>query len=106
MTPIPILTRKRLGLDPLMKACLQCGKEPEWHHVITGMGRKQIQEWWAIAPLCTEHHRGKGATKEVLEYSKWWCLIRGKSELKKYPKHNLEQELKYLTRKFTKFNTL
>jgi len=96
---IPPAIRKRLSDDQDMKRCLICGVSPvEWHHTQSGMGRKQIQEWWAIAPLCLLHHRYK-PTKKIMEIARRWCLNRATDEeLLKYPKHNLIKERELLNR--------
>jgi len=102
MHPIPIKVRNALAIDPAMKHCLFCSNPPEWDHVITGLGQKQLQEWWAIAPRCTLHHRGSGNNQETKERAELWCLRRGKDELHKYPKRNLLQRYAYLTKKYGK----
>lgn len=103
MRPIPVSLRERLANDPAMGKCLICGSpQVSFDHRVTGLGRRQLSEWWAIAPLCYDHHQGVKATKETEERARLWCLERGKEELKKFPKHNLEQELKYLRKKYEK----
>lgn len=93
---IPANLRNRLSLDPEMKKCLECKQPPQWHHVISGMGRKQISEWWSIAPLCKLHHQDK-PTKEIMRKALKWCLNRASDEdLAKYPKHNLIKERELL----------
>ena len=58
MRPIPKSVRDRLSDDPLMAACCVpgCFRRPEWHHAVISAGR-QVSEWWAIVPLCPQHHR-------------------------------------------------
>jgi len=100
MSPIPAQVKAILAKDPLMTRCVICDDvRVEWDHVISGLGRRQLQEWWAIAPVCTYHHRGKGRTQVVKDTVELWCLVRGAKELHKFPKHNLEQRKKYLTNK-------
>jgi len=61
MRPIPQKLRKQLSEDPFMEACCYPGcacKEVEWHHSVI-YARKQVNEKWAILPLCHEHHNSK-----------------------------------------------
>lgn len=106
MTGIPPKVRCTLALDPFMKRCAykDCGVQPvEWDHVWTGMGCKQINEWWAIIPFCLEHHRGGKRTKEVQEFGQWVSLLRGyKEAIEKYPKTDWRQKKIYLDSKFLK----
>lgn len=106
MRPIPPSVRLRLSRDPQMKFCVICGSTwVEWDHVFTGMGRKQINEWWAIAPLCYNHHRGPGRTKLIQQIAQLWCLERAGSEPEKlYPKENWAQLKKFLASKCPKPN--
>lgn len=108
MRPIPKKIRDKLAQDSFMKKCCfqGCGKlDVEWNHALKYSGR-QINEWYAIVPLCVEHHRGNNGTiyKEVKEWCSWVAIMRGIKDLqKKYPKYNWLQEKNYLTNKFTKW---
>ena len=105
MRPIPAKIRKQLSEDPAMKQCLICGSPlVEFDHVFTGLGCKQINEWWAIAPLCYDHHRGKLRDKTIQRYAQWWCLQRAGQEPEiKYPKTNWGQQRQWLSYKFEHF---
>lgn len=48
-----------------MKHCIYkgCSGRPEWEHAMLYAG-KQVNEAWAILPVCEYHHRGKGLNKE------------------------------------------
>ena len=62
-TPSKIL--EQLKGDPFMYFCIHtlfqkdshlCRGKVEWHHALIFSGR-QIQEAWAIVPLCQYHHK-------------------------------------------------
>lgn len=59
MRPIPIAMREEIASDPFMKRCCLwsgvCEGRIEWHHNLIFAG-KQVNERWAILPLCTFHH--------------------------------------------------
>lgn len=102
MTPIPVKVRRKLALDPWMKKCCYCGAQTvEWDHALKYSSR-QIQEWYAIVPLCKECHRGENGTisREVRDFTKLLAITRGIRELQKnYPKYDWLQEKRYLENK-------
>lgn len=108
MRPIPLPLRDLLNDDPFMKKCCyqDCGSQDvEWNHALQYRGR-QINEWYAIVPLCQYHHRGNNGTifADVKDWCSWVAIMRGMKDLQaKYPKRNWLQEKNYLTRKFTKW---
>lgn len=60
MNKIPPKLREAMAEDPFYeKCCLQghaCSGRIEWHHSLI-YGGKQLQEKFAIVPLCKFHHR-------------------------------------------------
>lgn len=99
---MPLKLRKELAEDPYYKVCARASKECQgritWEHAII-IG-KQLQEKWAIIPLCWHHHLGKGFNKEI---NKWIALNRATEEdFQKHPKTAsfLRQQLKYLNKKY------
>lgn len=102
MRPIPPKLRRQLSEDSFMKRCVYCGspKDIEWEHSWIYAGR-QINEWWAIVPLCRDHHRGKYASAKVKRYGKWHSIMRGlKEAVQKYPRMNWHQIKKTLDKEF------
>lgn len=111
MNPIPTALRYKLFLDPWMNACKYrdqttgetCNRSPvEWNHAIIYAG-KQLNTWYAIIPLCTEHHRGY-MLGSISNSVKLWCellaILRGQYELDKdCPKWNWRQRLQALRTK-------
>jgi hypothetical protein len=79
-----------------MKRCIYygCSETPEFHHAFTYAG-KQINEAWAILPVCEEHHRGVGFENNYCQYR---ALLRADiNELqKRLFKKNWLQTFKYL----------
>jgi hypothetical protein len=67
MRPIPEKLKKEMSEDAFMKRCaresIDCNGRITWEHAFTYAGR-QINEKWAIIPLCVYHHLGKGLNKE------------------------------------------
>lgn len=79
---------------------IECHYMIEWHHALTYSGR-QVNDWWAIAPLCTFHHRLAGKSREVMERSELWCLERAtEHDLNKYGRSHWDQRKKYLIKKY------
>jgi hypothetical protein len=101
MRPIPPALRQELAKRKDMQVCMICLKRPvEWHHAITGLGRKQLNEWWAIVASCYDHHRGNEKNDE-----RWRHIAYQRAEEKdfmKYPKmyDAWVQEKEYLKRKY------
>jgi hypothetical protein len=92
MRPIPKKMKEELAKDPFMKLCIhnneECSGRIEWEHAWTYAG-KQINEIWAIVPVCYMHHRGGKLDKD---YNRYVSLLRASEEdLKKYPRKNWKQ---------------
>lgn len=69
MTPIPTKLREEMALDPYYKTCArsnegECEGRVTWEHAYIYAG-KQVQEVWAIIPLCVYHHLGTGLDKDL-----------------------------------------
>lgn len=106
MSPIPHKIRAALEADPFMRRCIyqlrrewdgRCDGRVEWEHAHEFAGA-QIQEAWAIVPVCTYHHRGGGMNKQ---YHKFISLLRARnSDLKKYPKRDWRLDKKLLRKRF------
>ena len=99
MRPISQKLRKELEHRADMKRCIHngCPEKPEWEHAWTYGGR-QINEQWAIVPVCEYHHRGVGLNKE---YNQYMSLKRATEyDLKKYPRVNWRLIRGYLDSKF------
>lgn len=104
MRPIPNKLRQALADDPFMSKCVYgCTKRPEYEHCWTFVG-KQINEHWAIIPVCEYHHRGKGLNKH---YNQYISLKRAfenpewkENMLTKYGRLNWESQWKWLKSKF------
>ena len=106
MRPIPKKLREELSNDPFMNKCVYTGdtKDVSWEHCWIYAGR-QINERWAIVPLRGDLNDSHPPT-EVKEKCQLISLQRAK-ELgewdnlkKKYPRHDWEQKLKYLSNKY------
>jgi hypothetical protein len=87
MSPIPIKLKRELEADPYYKKCARenadCWGRITWEHAFTYSG-KQIQEHWAIIPLCWFHHLGAGLDKpknQLIAFSRATV-----EELSKYPR--------------------
>ena len=106
MNNIPPKLRKQLSEDPEYLKCSRlndgnCGGRITWEHTLI-FGGKQIQERWAIIPLCEYHHdvntyqdRGdlqkeknvwialnRATDAELLQYSKAVNYIKLRERLK------------------------
>lgn len=100
MRPIPLSMRKKIAEDPFMKHCIypNCIGYPEWEHAWIYRG-KQINEPWAIVPVCMFHHRGIGLDKD---FNRYHSIVRASEEdFKKYPRTDWQQLKKYLLQKFS-----
>lgn len=87
MNAIPKKLRVELAADPYYKKCArassECTGRITWEHCLTYAGR-QIQERWAIIPLCVWHHLGNGLKKEI---NRKIAMSRAKEEdHKNYPR--------------------
>ena len=103
MRPIPLVLREQLNNDEFMKQCIyeNCKNKPEWEHAFIYAG-KQINERFAIVPVCTFHHRGRGLNKSFNQFMALKNLFESDAayiseQLKKYPKKDWQQLKKYLT---------
>ena len=103
MNNMPPKLRKLLSEDPFMGKCARFGVDCDgritWEHVWIYAGR-QIQEAWAIIPLCEYHHAvnshqdGGNLSKEI---NQWISLQRATSQdLQKYPKKDWKMLYNYL----------
>lgn len=106
MRPIPPKLREEIANDPFMRKCIysdigkghECRGRVEWEHAWTYAG-KQINEAWAIVPVCTYHHRGDGLDKD---YNRFRAITRADIDdlEKRMPKTNWRQMRKYLCGKY------
>ena len=89
MRPIPPKLRERMAADPYYKGCaradFECRGRITWEHAFTYAG-KQINEFWAIIPLCEYHHLGEGLNKAVNQIIA--ARRATKEDRKKYPHIN------------------
>lgn len=86
-------SRQVVNTDEFYRRCCVCqAQNPQIHHNLIH-GRRQVDDWWALLPLCVTHHsRANEVTvRKVLNHI---MLQRAPSdELKKYSKvRNLVQE--------------
>lgn len=89
---IPSKLREELNQDPFMSQCVltRLGiNHPcnglEWHHVWI-YARKQIQEKFAIIPVCQNAHKDETKYRNLFQ---WITLHRAtKEELARYPKYD------------------
>lgn len=99
MRPIPLALREQISNNPFMSKCAypSCFSSPEWEHSMT-YGNRQINEEWAIIPVCTYHHRDKGLNKN---FNRWVAISRAtEKDFEKYPKRNWWQEKMALHEQF------
>lgn len=87
-----------------MQKCCYCGSTVniEWNHALIYSG-KQIDEWYAIVPLCASCHRGEFGTirKEIKDYCSWLAITRGLPDLiKDYPRRDWLFEKNFYTKQF------
>lgn len=107
MQVIPVKLREELAEDPYYQRCVRHSKDCRgritWEHAFIYAG-KQIQEKWAIIPLCEYHHsvcRFQDAGNLNKEINHYIALSRATPEdLAKYPKKDWEQLKKYLHGKY------
>jgi len=94
MNPIPKKLREEMESDPYYHKCLR-HKENECNGRITFehcwiYGGRQIQEKWAIIPLCIYHHLGQGLNKKL---NHWFSINRmTEDDMLKYPRFNWKRE--------------
>lgn len=102
MRPIPKKLKDEIKKDPYYKRCARaddggCDGRITWEHAWMYAGR-QINERWAIIPLCVYHHLGPGLDKEK---NQWIALSRAVDEdLKKYPRKDWLRIKSYLMMKY------
>lgn len=95
--------RKIISLSRYYKKCarkgVDCRGRITIEHALIYSGR-QINELWALLPLCWYHHIGKGLDKR---YNEHLALQRATDEdLAKYPKADWTRRKKYLAQLFKK----
>lgn len=99
MRLIPVKLRQQIANDPFMDRCIYegCNGRPEWEHAFNY--QQQVNEAWAIVPVCEYHHRGAGLDKN---YNQYRAIIRADIEdlMKRMPKKNWRQIKKYLVEKY------
>lgn len=90
--------RKELLDDHNCEACPLTGKLIEWEHVFYWAGR-QLQEKWAIIPICYLVHRGGMLDKTINE---WIALNRATEEELKAISKSVDylHKKKYLNEKY------
>jgi hypothetical protein len=87
MRPIPPKLRSQIAADPYYQKCARakdggCAGRITWDHCFTYQNR-QINEAWAILPVCVYHHLGPGFVKTTNQLI---ALSRATPEdLAKYP---------------------
>jgi len=100
MSPIPAKLKAEIESDPYYRLCARssegdCSGRITWEHAFIYAG-KQIQERWAIIPLCWFHHLGEGLNKAKNQII---ALSRATAEdFAKYPRidwSKLQQRLTY-----------
>lgn len=97
MRKIPTKLKEEMSIDPYYKKCArfnsECNGRITWEHAWIYAG-KQINEVWAIIPLCEYHHLYEGLDKEENQRI---SLARATDEdLLKYPKKDWGQIRKWL----------
>lgn len=104
MTKIPEELRNEMANDPYYQKCARssehnCSGRITWEHAWQYAG-KQIQEKWAIIPLCEFHHAVNlyqdGGDLNKKENQRISLLRATKEDLKKYPKKDWEFEKTWL----------
>lgn len=86
-----------MSVDPYYQVCArkngECQGRITWEHAFIYAG-KQINEKWAIIPLCVYHHLGEGLVKNENQRI---ALARATPEdLAKYPNFDWEKRRNYL----------
>lgn len=112
MIPGPLL--KEILDDEFYQTCIRssektCEGRITFEHTLIYAGR-QIQEKWAIVPLCAFHHdvnEWQDAGDLQKEVGVWVSVSRAsKEDLKKYPKRDWAQLRRYLTAKYGKYKRI
>ena len=98
MAPIPKKVLAEILADPFYLVCARimdggCSGRITFEHAFIYAGQ-QIQEVWAIIPLCWWHHLGAGLDKRKNQLI---SLLRATAaDLAKYPNKNWTEELRRL----------
>lgn len=85
--------------DPFYSLCMRrhegnCSGRVTWEHAFIYAG-KQINEKWAIIPLCVYHHLGSGLDKNLNQFL---ALSRATPEdLAKYDRFDWDRHYKWLS---------
>jgi len=105
MKPMPPKLRKELSKDSYYKKCCltKSNENIEWHHAWIYAG-KQINEKWAIMPVCKEKHSAYKDSDSIhnclitRQIVKYLSLLRINLDYlcKKFPRIDWKQEFKYL----------
>lgn len=97
MRPIPKKLREEMASDPYYEKCCrandECAGRITWEHAFIYGGR-QINEKWAIIPLCVYHHLGAGLVKIINQ--KIASTRASRKDREKYPLLNWEYLDKYV----------
>lgn len=90
-------TRERVNTDSFYRTCVIC-KSPQVqiHHNLIH-GRRQVDDWWALLPLCVTHHNqanqvemrqklnwimcNRAPVEDLIKYSKVTDLVAMKRRL-------------------------
>lgn len=108
MRPLSSTTRHAISGDRFYDKCCRyktgkCKGRVTLEHALLYAG-KQIDEAWAIVPLCTYHHAvneyqdGGDLDKD---YGKWVAISRmTEADMAKYPKVDWRQKKRYLDKKY------
>ena len=113
MGKIPPKILSKILADPYYKVCCRknkdCGGRITFEHVFIYAGR-QIQEIWAIIPLCEYHHdvgayQDKGDLRK--DINQWIALSRAKPwDLSRYPRANFTEMKSYLVGRYGKYHPI
>lgn len=106
MNNMPLKLREQLSRNPWYSKCSrkndECAGRITFEHCWIYAGN-QIQEQWAIIPLCEYHHLGNGLVKWINQYI---SICRATdADLRKYPKINWHQLRNYLTEKYVQLES-
>lgn len=106
---IPKKLKNELAYDDFYKFCIRrlegsCSGRITWEHSLIYAG-KQIQEKFAIVPLCEYHHSiGKHMEDGDLkkDFGQWIAISRmNEQDKKKYSKRNWDKDLNILDKKYS-----
>lgn len=101
MRPIPEKIKKEISKNKYYAKCArqsaECDGRITIEHAMIYAGR-QVNEIWALIPLCWYHHLGSGLNKRINEFL---ALQRAtEDELDKYNKSDFRQKREYLRKRF------